>query len=78
MTMKKIMMVLLCAGLIALPAQLQAEKDADAPKKPKKEIPAEVLKKYDTDGDGKLSKEEKKQWKADQKAVKKAKKDSGE
>jgi hypothetical protein len=47
------------------------------PRSPKKEIPAKVIKKYDKDGDGKLSKEEKQQWKADKKAAK-SKKDSGE
>ena len=64
-SMKKITFLLVAISMVAsLP--LTAADDA-APKK-KREIPAETLKKYDKDGDGKLSKEERAEMRKDRPA----------
>ena len=64
--------MLLALALAALTLSVSAADDA-APKKAKKELSAEVIKKYDKDGDGKLSKEEMQAYRADQKKDKPAK-----
>ena len=60
--MKKLTFLLVAISMIAS-VSLSAADDA-APKK-KREIPADVLKKYDKDNDGKLSKEERTERKKD-------------
>jgi hypothetical protein len=54
--MKKLMLLTVAIASIST-LSLCAADDA-APKKAKKELSADVIKKYDKDGDGKLSKEE--------------------
>ncbi len=67
--MKKLTLLMVAISMVAsLP--LSAADDA-APKK-KREIPADVLKKYDKDGDGKLSKEERAEMRKDKPAKKDA------
>ena len=64
-SMKKITFLLVAISMVAsLP--LTAADDA-APKK-KREVSADVLKKYDKDGDGKLSKEERAEMRKDRPA----------
>lgn len=62
------------ALFFALGSTARAEGSDKPEKKEKAEkpVPPEVLKKYDKDGDGKLSAEEKAAWKADREAEKKA------
>ena len=60
--MKKLTFLLVAIAMVAS-LSLSAADDA-APKKAR-EIPADVLKKYDKDGDGKLSKEERAQMRKD-------------
>lgn len=62
---------MIVAGMIAFAGITQAE---EAKEKPKKGISPELLEKYDTDKDGKLSKEEKAAMKKDQPAKPKAEK----
>jgi hypothetical protein len=68
--MKKVMLL---TAIIAITALSLSAADDAAPKKAKKEAPADVVKKYDKDGDGKLSKEEKQAHRAE---LKKEKKDA--
>lgn len=63
---------LLGLALFASAAALRAEGSDKPEKKAEKPVPAEVMKKYDKDGDGKLSPEEKAAWKADREAEKQA------
>ena len=67
--MKKLTFLLVAISMVAS-LSLSAQDDA-APKK-KREIPAETLKKYDKDGDGKLSKEERAEMRKDRPAKKDA------
>jgi hypothetical protein len=60
--MKKLTFLLVAISMVAS-YSLSAADDA-APKK-KREIPAEILKKYDKDNDGKLSKEERAEMRKD-------------
>lgn len=68
--MKKLMLLTVAIASITT-LSLSAADDA-APKKAKKELSADVIKKYDKDGDGKLSKEEMQAYRADQKKAKDA------
>lgn len=63
---------LLGLALFASTAALRAEGSDKPEKKAEKSVPADVLKKYDKDGDGKLNADEKAAWKADREAEKKA------
>lgn len=78
--MNKLIVLALAAGFCVAPLSLLAEdkKEDGEGKKKKKEIPAEVIEKYDEDGDGKLNKEEKQKWRKDKKAAKEADGDSAE
>ena len=67
----KIKLLVVTAAVIALSGTSYAE--GEKAKAPKKEIAPEVLEKYDTDKDGKLSKEEMAVMKKDKAAEKKAK-----
>ncbi len=55
--------LIVVAGMLALMGVSQAEEGTKKEPKPKKEIAPEILEKYDTDKDGKLSKEEKAEMK---------------
>lgn len=57
----------LTLGVILGTAAFATAQD-EKPKRGPRELPAEVLKKYDKDGDGKLSDEERKTFQADRKA----------
>jgi EF hand len=69
-SMKKLMLLTVAIASITT-LSLCAADDA-APKKAKKELSADVIKKYDKDGDGKLSKEEMQAYRADMKKAKEA------
>lgn len=68
--MKKLM--LLTVAIASITSLSLCAADDAAPKKPKKELSADVIKKYDKDGDGKLSKEEMQAYRADMKKAKDA------
>ena len=65
--MKKLTILCIAFAMVA-PLSLSAADDAKP--KAKKSIPAEDMKKYDKNGDGKLDKEERAAYKADQKKEK--------
>ncbi len=67
--MMKLTLLMVVISMVAS-LSLSAADDA-APKKPR-EIPPEVLKKYDKDGDGKLSKEERAEMRKDRQPKKDA------
>ena len=69
--MKKLM--LLTVAIASFTTLSLCAADDDAPKKekkPKKELSADVIKKYDKDADGKLNKEEMQAYRADLKKAK--------
>jgi hypothetical protein len=67
--MKKLTILSIAFAMIAT-LSLSAADDA---KKAKKSLPAEVVKKYDKNGDGKLDKDERAAYKADQQKEKEKK-----
>lgn len=67
-SMKKVMLLTAIIAITSL--SLSAADDAPAKKAPK-DLSADIVKKYDKDGDGKLSKEEKQAYRADLKKEKK-------
>jgi hypothetical protein len=67
--MKKLMLLTVAIATITT-LSLPAADDA-APKKAKKALSADVIKKHDKDGDGKLNKEEMQAYRAEQKKEKK-------
>jgi hypothetical protein len=72
-SMKKLMLLTVAIASITTLSLSAADDAAPKKEKAKKELSAEVIKKYDKDGDGKLSKEEMQAYRADQKKDKPAK-----